>query len=227
MVPPPSQVQAPRVDAAPLVSVSRPPPRARPASRLPSFPAYPLPQYASPLLSTTSPPAPPAFGRCRGRRLDEMRGAPKVPPPAPPQSRRRSPRTRPTRRPRWQHARASCRGRPRPRCARPRRAHAPPLACARRPFFCPRRGAEEEPPHDPRRADDPATAARRRPPHHTHSLPLSHHSHPPFLPSPSLQPHPPSPLRASRHPTPLNPRTTPPAVVPWLSCGLVASLCLI
>ena len=56
---------------------------------------------------------------------------------------------------------------------------------------------------------------------------LSHHSPPPFLPSPSLQPHPPSPLRASRHPTPLNPRTTPPAVVPWLSCGLVASLCLI
>ena len=59
LVPPPSQVQAPGVDAYPLVSVSRPPPRARPALRLPSFPAYPPPKYAGPLLSTTSPPAPP------------------------------------------------------------------------------------------------------------------------------------------------------------------------
>ena len=65
LVPPPSQVQAPGVDAYPLVSVSRPPPRARPALRLPSFPAYPPPKYAGPLLSTTSPPAPPALGRCR------------------------------------------------------------------------------------------------------------------------------------------------------------------
>ena len=141
----------------------------------------------------------------RGRRLDEMRGAPKVPTPAPPQSRRRSPRTRPTRRPRWRHARASCRGRPRPRCARPRRAHAPPLACARSPFFAhgtkarrTRRTTPAAPTTPlPPRAGDPRTTLS--PP------PLSHHSHPPFLPSPSLQPHPPSPLRASRHPTPLNP----------------------
>jgi len=53
-VPPPLQRQALLVNAAPLVSVSSPPPRARCTLHRPPAPAYPPLEHDRPLLSTTS-----------------------------------------------------------------------------------------------------------------------------------------------------------------------------
>ena len=214
-VPPPLQRQALRVNAAPLVSVSSPPPRARCTLHRPPAPAYPPLEHDRPLLSTTSLLPPRVWQAVVLVGRTNFGSAQGAPPPARPQSRSRSPCTRPPRRLRWRPAHASCWGRPRTRCARPRRAHAPPLACARRPSFAhgaaARRSRRTTPaapttpllPHagTPRTTLTPPTSPI------THT-PLSSHLHP-YNPIP---PHPSAPIVTS-------PPSTPAQLPPRSYCG--------
>ena len=191
-------------------------------------PPAPRAMHIAPPSCPRVPPArarsPPAFhhfsssparlaGRC-ARRSDEIWQRSRCAPPARPQSRSRSPCTRPPRRLRWRPAHASCWGRPRTRCARPRRAHAPPLACARRPFFAhgaaPRRSRRTTPPRRRR-----TTPPRRRPRYCLTPAPPAPHSPPPPLPS-LTPPFPPISIPTTPWP-PIPPHPSAPLVTPTLS----------
>ena len=135
LVPPPSQVHAPRVGANPTQPVSRPPPRARPHRVLLKFPACALPQYVSALLSTTSHHPPPSFCRRESLRAADFLRPSQVPRHAQPLPRSRTRCRPPARCPSRRHACPRCWGRRRARCDRPRRVYRPPCGCVRRPLF--------------------------------------------------------------------------------------------